>query len=512
MQKQVNVEEGILEGYFGYDPRITVFKGVPYAAAPVGELRWRSPQPMKHWDGVRPALKYGPISMQWTPGADPNDFWSRELHPSGPEYDMSEDCLYVNIFTPAKCEGERLPVLFYIHGGGYQGGYPYEVEFDWEHVARRGIVVVAVTYRLGVFGFMAHPELSAESPDAPKGNYGIEDQIAALSWTKRNIAAFGGDPDKITIAGQSAGAGSVQCILTSPKSEGLVAGAIIQSAVSADFADMGPSFLRAGSLERAEHAGVDFFEKAGIKSLSEARAIPADELFRKSCDAHTFFAPVVDGVLLMRDAFDAYVHDEHHRVPVLTGYNRGETRAFMRRDGLPRTVPQFDEFAARYGEHADEFRALCGVKSDSDVEALFSSDAFTGMIAGAYLFGTVQAREGRTTYLYEFDPAIPDDKSPNVGSFHGAELWFAYDSLARSWRPFRGQHYDLARKVASYWANFVKTGDPNGVDNFGDALPEWRPFTEDDTFMLEIGNEIGERTPELDAVTKFRIDHTLGTL
>ena len=512
MLKRVKVESGILEGYFGYDPRITVFKGVPYAAAPVGELRWRAPQPVPHWEGVRPALKYGPIAMQWTPGLDPNDFWSRELHPSGPDYDMSEDCLYVNIFTPAKNADEKLPVLFYIHGGGYQGGYPYEVEFDWEHMARKGIVVVAVTYRLGVFGFMAHPELSAESPDSPKGNYGIEDQLCALRWTKRNIAAFGGDPERITIAGQSAGAGSVQCLLTSPKAEGLISGAIIQSAVSADFADLGPSFLRTGALERAEQAGVAFFEKAGIKSLSEARAIPADELFRRSSEARTFFAPVVDNILLFETAFDAYLHNSHHRVPVLTGYNRGEIRGFMRRGGLPNTVEQYDEFAHRYGEHEEKFRSLCPVTTDADVEELFSGDAFTGMIAGAYLFGTVQAREGRSTYLYEFDPDIPDDKSDNVGSFHGAELWFAYDSLARSWRPFRGHHYDLARKVSSYWVNFVKTGDPNGTDNFGDPLPEWNPFTEDDPFMLGIGNEIGPKTPGLDEITKFRIDHTLGTL
>ncbi len=512
MLKQVWVEEGVLEGYFGYDPRITVFKGVPYAKSPVGELRWRSPQPMPHWDGVRPAQKYGPIAMQWTPGADPGDFWSRELHPSGPDYDMSEDCLYLNIFTPAKEADEKLPVLFYIHGGGYQGGYPYEVEFDWEHVARRGIVVVAVTYRLGVFGFLAHPELSAESPDAPKGNYGIEDQLAALRWTKRNISAFGGDPDRITIAGQSAGAGSVQCLLTSPMSEGLIAGAIIQSAVSAEFADTGTSFIKTGKLSRAEQAGEEFFEKAGIKSLAEARTLPADELFRRFSEAHAFFAPIVDNVLLLRDAFDAYVHDEHRRVPVLTGYNRGETRAFMRRDLLPRTLEQYNEFAARYGKYEEAFRSVCGVASDGDVERLFDSDAFTAMTAGAYLFATVQAREDRTTYLYEFDPDIPDDKSPNVGSFHGAELWFAYDSLARSWRPFRGKHYDLARKVASYWANFVKTGDPNGTDNFGDALPEWRPFTENDPFMLGIGNEIGKREPELDDITKFRINHTLGTL
>ncbi len=512
MLKQVKLDSGIIEGYFGYDPRITVFKGVPYAAPPVGELRWRSPQPVPHWEGVRHADHYGPIAMQGTPGLDPNDFWTRELHPSGPDYDMSEDCLYVNVFTPAKSDDERFPVLVYIHGGGYQGGYPYEVEFDWEHIARKGVVVVAVTYRLGVFGFLAHPKLSAESPDAPKGNFGIEDQLCAVKWVKRNIAAFGGDPDRITVAGQSAGAGSVQCLITSPMAEGLISGAIIQSAVSATFADLGPSFLRTGSIERAEAAGAAFFEKAGIASLEEARSLSAEEIFRRAREARAFFAPIVDGILLTEGAFEAYVNDNHHRIPVLTGYNRGETRAFMRRGFLPDTLEKYNEFAAHYGEYEEEFRSRFPVTCDEDVAALFSSDSFTGMIAGAYLFGTVQAREGRTTYLYEFDPDIPDDKSPSVGSFHGAELWFAYDSLSRSWRPFRGHHYDLARQVSSYWTNFVKTGDPNGTDNYGDALPQWRLFTEEDPFMLLIGNEITEKTPGPDALLKFRIDHTLGTL
>lgn len=512
MKKRVETESGILEGYFGYDPRITVFKGVPYALPPVGELRWRSPQPAPHWQGIRPALRYGPIAMQWTPGADPNDFWSRELHPAGTEYEMSEDCLYLNIFTPAKTASERLPVLFYIHGGGYQGGYPYEVEFDWEHMARKGIVVAAVTYRLGVFGFLAHPELTAEQPDAPKGNYGIEDQLCALAWTRRNIAAFGGDPDRITIAGQSAGAGSVQCLLTTPAARELVAGAIIQSSVNADFADLGPSFIRTGTLEEAERAGAEFFKQAGIASLDEARALSSEELFRLSAEAHTFFTPAVDGILLPEAAFVAYLHDNHHRVPVLTGYNRGETGGFMRRDSLPRTVTEFDSFTKRYGVHEDVFRSLCGVFCDPDVEALFSSDAFTGMIAGTHLFGAKQAREGRTTYIYEFDPDIPDDKCENVGSFHGAELWFAYDSLARSWRPFRGKHYDLARKVSAYWVNFVKTGDPNGVDAFGDPLPRWHSYTADNPFVLGIRNEIGPVSPDRTEVLNFRIGHTLGTL
>ncbi len=509
MKKTVTVEGGRIEGCFGYDPRITVFKGVPYAAPPVGALRWRAPQPVVPWEGVRCCDRYAPIAWQHTPGADPKDFWSRELHPSAPEFPMGEDCLYLNVFTPAETPAERLPVLYYIHGGGYSGGYPFEVEFDWEHMARKGMVVVSVTYRLGVFGFLAHPTLTAEAGDGPKSNFGILDQLAGLQWVRRNIAAFGGDPEKITVAGQSAGAGSVQCLITSPLAEGLITGAIIQSAVSADFADLGPSFLRTGSLARAEQTGVRFFEKAGISTLEEARALPASAVFERAAEMGPgmHFTPNVDGVLLPEAAFDAYCHDAHHRIPILTGYNRGETRAFMRRDGLPRTMAEYDVFAARYGAQEARFRALCPVTTDAEVEALFQNEAFVGMIAGARLFGTLQSRQERTTYLYEFDPDIPGED--HAGSFHGSELWFAYDSLARSWRPFVGWHYNLARQVSGYWANFVKTGDPNGADGLGFPLPVWPAYTEQSPVVMKLRNTPSAETDPADPVLQLRIGCTL---
>ena len=178
----VQVEQGLLRGMFGSDPRVKVFRGVPYAKPPVGNLRWHSPVEAEPWEGILNCYEYGQISIQSVPGGDPNEFWTRELHPCGPEFKMGEDCLYLNIYTPAKTGEEKLPVFCYIHGGGYQGGYAFEQEFDWEHLAARGVVVVGITYRLGLFGFLAHPELSAEAPDAPKGNYGVEDQCFALKW------------------------------------------------------------------------------------------------------------------------------------------------------------------------------------------------------------------------------------------------------------------------------------------------------------------------------------------
>ncbi|MBO5353862.1 MAG: carboxylesterase family protein [Lachnospiraceae bacterium] len=502
--RRVKIETGELQGVFGYDPRITVFKGVPYAAPPVGELRWKSPSPAKKWEGVRVADTYGPISCQHVPGLNPEDFWTRELHPAGPEYPMSEDCLYVNIFTPAKTGKEKLPVLFYIHGGGYQGGYPFEVEFDWEHMARKGIVVVAVTYRLGIMGFLTSTMLAEENPAALKGNYGIQDQLYALQWTRRNIAAFGGNPDKITIAGQSAGAGSVQCLLATPYAKDTMAGAILQSGVFPEFGDL-PAPINPCTLEHALRMGDTLFEKAGITNLQEARNIPATELIRMEAEymePGIHFQPVVDGDFLPETTFEAMKRGHHHNVPILAGYNRGEVRAF-RFGAYPENMEELKAFAERYGDKAEEFLKVCNVKTEEDIPEIFEGDAYLDFVAGTVMLGHLQYELGRDAYLYEFDADIPGDEDHS--SFHGSELWFAYDSLARSWRPFEGKHYDLARQISSYWVNFVKNGNPNGEDVFGYRLPEWKRFTADNSFLLRFKDAPQQHTVKEDELMKFRI-------
>ncbi len=438
----VDTEYGKIEGLHGWDPRIAVFKGVPYAAPPIGDLRFHSPVPHEKWDGIRTAFDYAPVSMQYTPGIDKDSFWTKEMHPTGPEYEVSEDCLYLNIFTPARSDSEMLPVLFYIHGGGFTGGYPSEIEFDWEHMAAKGMVVVSIQYRLGILGFFGCSELSEKYPDAPKGNYGLEDQIAALSWTVRNIKAFGGNPNQITIAGQSAGAMSVQCLLASPLTKGMMSGAIIESGVAGDFDDM-PTF--AYPIEEVEKVGGRFMKNAGYHSVEELMKADAKTLIEQVDSAlggGFHFQPTVDGHILMESPFQAYVHNHHHNVPVICGYNRGETRMF----------------------------------NDS------SDDADIGTIVATRMFGYIQFLQGRTGYLYEFDGDIPGDD--HIGSYHGSEMWFAYDALARSDRPFTGKHYDLARSISSYWTNFVKTGNPNGNDIFGYKLPEWQKFTPDNQFLM----------------------------
>ncbi len=463
----VRTENGLVEGLHGWDPRIAVFRGVPYAYPPVGEYRFRSPRPMESWEGVRQCFDYEKVAYQWTPGIDPASFWTREMHPTGPEYEVSEDCLYLNVFTPARTGEEKLPVLFYVHGGGFLGGYPSEIEFDWEHMARKGMVVVAVQYRLGIFGFLASSALSAEHPEEGKGNYGIEDQIAALRWTYRNVGAFGGDPDRITLAGQSAGAMSVQCLLSSPLTDGMIAGVIAESGIAGDLPGM-PAF--ANPLAESERIGDTFMERGGYRTPADLRAAPAQTLLEQSgtlLGPGFHFRPTVDGRVLTESPFRAYVNGHHRDVPVLAGYNRGEVRMF-------------------------------GGGGDGE----------PAMIAATRMFGCIQHRLGRRAYLYEFDGDIPGEDG--VGSYHGSEMWFAYDALARCDRPFTGKHYDLARQISSYWTNFIRSGDPNGRDTAGFDLPRWEPFTVEEEFMMRFTDVPAKSPLRTDEGTKALIREKTG--
>lgn len=505
---RVMTESGELQGVHGWDPRVAVFRGVPYAAPPVGELRWRAPQPAPKWEGIRKADSYGPIACQPVPGSNPEEFWTREIHPTGTEFEMSEDCLYLNVYTPARTGQEKLPVLIYIHGGGFKGGYPYEVEFDWEHMAKKGIVVVAITYRLGILGFLSHPWLSAEAPDEAKGNYGTQDQLAAIQWVHRNIAAFGGNPEQITIAGQSAGAMSVQNLMTSVQAEGLIAGAIIESSVTVAFAEK-PD--RRHPLAQAEQIGVEFMEKAGIHSLEEARSVPAKRLVELEDEVlgpGIHFEPVIDGILIRETNFEAYLRNHQHRIPVLAGYNRGEAASFSKAfGGAIRDMEELRHYAEGFGSEAEEFLNLCGARNDEEAAAVSESMAMLDLVAGARLFGCIQEQQGRSTYLYDFNADIPGED--HAGSYHGSEMWFAYDGLARCWRPFTGKHYDLARQVSSYWVNFVKTGNPNGTDTFGNPLPEWKSFTRENAFVMEFTDQPEQSAVAIDPLMQFRIDYTL---
>ena len=499
----------MLEGVSCSDRRVSLFMGIPFAAAPVGGLRWRPPQSAHCWEGVYKADHFAPISMQDTPGSDANDFYSKELHPN-PDLPMSEDCLYLNIWTPAKTGEEKLAVMIWFFGGGFRSGYTYEMEFDGERIARRDVILVTVNYRLNAFGFLAHPELSAEDPGGCQGNYGLQDQQAGIGWVRRNIAAFGGDPDRITINGQSAGAAGVLCQVTSAQNKGLLAGAIMQSGGGLRAFGYGAPM---NSLEAAEQNGIGFLSALGASSIEDARTLPADKILKAvlSYPCSAPWGPTVDGRFLSEDPTQAILHNRHLDIPYLFGNTSGEVPGTPASGSIPESVEAFETLSRKtYGRHAATFLSLCHVKNKDDLVRLYQTDAFNMRSIGNRLFCLTQAQQGRPSYAYYFDHDIPGSDHP--GAFHGSDLWFTFESLSKCWRPFTGKHYDLARQVCHYWINFVKRGNPNGNDSDGSALPEWKAYTAKDPFILCFGDTPGRDTRESDEIMRFRLDFYLGRL
>ena len=418
------------------------------------------------------------------------------------EYKMSEDCLYLNIFTPAKTTEDNIPVFVYIHGGGLQDGYSYEVEFHPERVARRGVIVVMVAYRLGLFGFLAHPEITARTPEGEViSNFGMQDQSMAIHWVYDNIRAFGGDPDNIVICGQSAGARSVQAQICTPLNDGLIKGAIIQSAVSMMFGDEDQSMAAIPSLQEAEKYGADFLQTIGIDSLEEAEKTDAHELMRRldkaSEKTRYVFGLCTDGRFVRESAPSAYYNNRVADIPLIVGVCQGETQSPFIKGSL--NYQEFLQKAKKYGDREAEFLRLAEVTNDEEADALMAGDAFNNFLAGTRGFCELRSSMGQKVYYYIFDHDIPGD---DAGSFHGSDLWFMFDSLGNSWRPFEGKHYDLARQVTSYWTNFVKYKDPNGTDYNGNPLPLWEPYSRDKKAVMKFLDapvpEILEECPVLD--------------
>ena len=469
MIRTAKVENGMVRGVSAADPRITAFLGVPFAAPPVGNLRWKAPQKAHDWDGVLDTYKFAPISVQTTPGLSKTDIYTREWNVD-PEIPMSEDCLYLNIWTPAANADERLPVFVWYFGGALQVGNTAEMEFNGERIARRGIVVVTVNYRVNVFGFLAHPELTAENPDFPT-NFGNLDQKFGTEWVKKNIKAFGGDPDNITIGGQSAGGGSVMTQLASPLTKGLFQKAIVQSG-SRLGAFPGSRPERAQDLAAAEKAGVEFLKVLGVKTLAEARALDALFIRDKMVEHKTWWGTVADGGDLPGNAMELILKNQRHMVPLLMGHTSSE---FM---SSPASA-SFGELEAlakeKFGGSAEEFLGLCktGDIGEAVKKATFSP---VELSIRAIFSRSAMADKAGNNYYYIFDADIPGWDNP--GTFHSVDIWFFFETLGVCWRPFVGRHYDLARKMCNYWANFIKTGNPNGADADGSPMPEWKPFTE----------------------------------
>jgi len=486
----VKTESGLVSGG---GTGVRVYRGIPYAAAPVGPLRWRPPAPPPHWQGVRRSIEFGPACPQ-----------AVSLTLAGANLPkQSEDCLTLNIWTPALHANQRLPVLVSIHGGGFVAGAASLDVYDGEGFARQGLVFVSVNYRLGVFGFLAHPALANESPHHASGNYGLMDQIAALRWIQRNIAAFGGDSRRVTIFGESAGGSSVCYLLVSPLAKGLFHGAISQSAQGIYL----PMKTAVG-----EDLGVD---------IAALRAIGAQELLKKvsqsgSAAAGVQFQPVVDGWVLPDDPAALFDAGKMNGVPVIAGTNTDDAVAMLLLTGASiRTIAAYrDYLTSRFGEAAG--RALELYPANSDVESRrmlrqLITDLNFRFGARSVLFA--MARRNRA-YWYQFTRFDPvSRKLGTSGPMHGAEMGYVFGDLKKSlftgtpFLPGRPEGFDdtdraLAKAMNGAWVQFVKTGDPNGPD-----LPNWPLVRASDPQFLEYGDTIqagkATREPQMRFLTEY---------
>ena len=454
MIRSAVTENGKVRGLPADDPRVTVFRGIPFAAPPVGDRRWRAPQPADDWEGERACYEFGPISMQDQPGVG-NDLYCREWHVD-PDIPVSEDSLYLNIWTGAKSTDEKLPVLVWIYGGAFQWGYTAEMEFNGERLARHGVILVSIAYRLGVFGFMAHPDLTEEDGEHP-ANFGLLDIKAGLSWVYRNIEAFGGDRENITLAGQSAGGAAVSYMLADPENEHMIKRVSIFSGLIRN-PFMFDGIIQPKGLSEAEHNGEEFLKFIGCSSVAEARKLDA---------------------VFIRDRYAEYAKDHPRFVPCTDGAcAAGDPFVLMQKGNIP-DIP----FMAGYTE--DEFTYNIPVRADLTEEKLKLIKADVTEKDGMKKFNIVQnsvrtiadahAANGlkKPFYSYRFGPSVPGYDNP--GAFHSCDLWFFFENVQKCWRPYGGLHYALARRMCDYWTNFIKTGDPNGAGYDGQTLPEWRP-------------------------------------
>ena len=475
MLREVKIESGWVRGIQGSDVRSTVFKGIPFAADPVGENRWRAPQPVEPWEGVRDCSRFAPITVQKIPGRDPNAFYSKEWH-CDPEVPMSEaGSLCLNVWTPANSADEKLPVMVWIFGGGFQEGYCHEMEFDGESLNRRGVILVSIAYRLNVFGFLCHPDLRREDPEAC-ANFGLLDQNYALQWVQRNIAAFGGDPDNVTIFGQSAGGGSTMYHVTSPKSAGLFKKAIAQSAGGIFPAYPKHAFMPiADTMEKAEEMGIEFVrDYLGCSNIAEARKLDAEFIEKKYEEFGKMMTAVIDRQFIVDQWYQRVLDDKTNDVQMMTGNTTNEFKSVPKGD--------VDEWIkAEFGPYAEKYAELCRAEAGDDEEAYRAAAGLVSFEVCAATMAEVFAKHGRPLYYYEFGPTIPGD---NAGAFHSSELWFVFETLMKCWRPFDGHHYDLARQMCNYWTNFAKFGDPNGKDADGVPMPEWRKYTAEDRDIM----------------------------
>lgn len=491
IRQPVKLRSGQVSGMPGKDLSVIAFKGIPFAAPPVGDLRWRPPQPPQPWQGVRKADSFGASCIQnIVPERKP---WTHEFMTHG---EISEDCLSLNVWTGAKKTSERRPVFFYIYGGGFSEGSGAVPAYDGEGLAKKGLVVVTANYRVGVLGFLAHPELTKESSTNGSGNYGLLDQLAVLRWIRENIAVFGGDPNRVTIAGQSAGGMSVHNLIASPQAKGLFHRAIVQSGGSS--VGGGGIALGARTLADAEADGVKFAESKNARSLAELRAMSWQKLTETAPNTAPGpmmrFSPIIDGYFMTASAREVVAQGKQNDVPTLTGANTGELGGLMTLQ-TPTTMESFVKRARQqYGLLADEFLKLYPATNDQEAAAAQAQSSRDQALVSLYLWARERAKTSKTrAYTYLWDHTLPGPDAERFGAFHTSEVPYVLNTLYMSDRPFTDADRKISGMMSSYWANFAANGDPNGK-----GLPRWDPVG-DKPEIMEVGDKTEPIFPAADA-------------
>src|SRR6185437_8823407 len=474
LKEPVQVTGGLITGTptIQWTPGVRLYRGIPYAAPPVGDRRWRPPQPVEPWTGVKAADHFGAACMQ-PPTNTEGNAWREGLA------DTSEDCLFVNVWTPAKSADAHLPVVVFIHGGGNMRGAASENQYDGAYFAKKGVVFVSFNYRMNVFGFLAHPELTKESEHHSSGNYALLDQIAALHWIQNNIAHFGGDPHNLLVFGHSAGSSNVSSLLASPLAHGLFTRALMQS---------GENLGKGVTLAEAEKNGESYAKSLGANSISDLRKMPAEELIKKLPRQN---GPIVDGWVLPQDVYSTFEAGKQNDVPLIVGSVANDTPGPAR---APTTAAAVPEYAKKtFGDLADEYLKL--YPANDDKQAVQSELAFrsNGAMANARMLAKLQLKTGKSpVYWYYFTHTSPFPEgevwggipAKDWGAYHGSEIVYVFDAFPLqdwAWRPVDLKVGDL---VNSMWINFAKTGNPNAP-----GLPQWPKFDPNADMLLNISDQ-----------------------
>ena len=483
IKQPVKTRQGLVEGIPGTDASILVFKGIPFAAPPVGDLRWRPPQPAAAWQGVRKPDTFSANCVQNI--VEQSMPWTHEFMPHGA---VSEDCLYANVWTPAKSAGAKLPVFVYVYGGAFTGGSGSVALYDGEGLARKGLVVVNFNYRVGIFGFFTHPELTKESEHHASGNYGLLDQVAALRWVRDNIAAFGGDPSRVTICGQSAGASSVHALTASPLAKGLFQRAIAQSGSSIG----GMGLMGTRALADSEQDGVRFATAKGAKSVADLRAMSAQQLTAPvqaagggRGGAGFRVSVVVDGYMLPESVGQIFAEGKQNDVPTLTGLTAND----MGVTASPNiTLEAFQNQAKqRYGDLAPAYLKAYPASSNAEAAKASLESSRDQNRVSMYLWAGERAKAAKTkAYTYYWNHTLPGPRAAQDQAFHSSELPYMFNTLYMSDRPFTDVDRKIAETMSTYWANFVTTGDPNGK-----GLPHWPAVSEKPDTTMQVGDDSG---------------------